>query len=637
MNSFIEIAPSMSNREETLNALLEEIAGISDKDYQIRIWIRGEGPECDDFDETVCRYFDEIDKLLNNKQDYNLLQNQFNLLSQFDHEFRAFCHNPPQKQCLPQFFIDTPEWTYITELGSKVLKAFNYKKTPTLLSEPEKKERRRERILKWLFREFKGLSDKEYQRRIWINAAGPEYDDFRESVTRYSSLSATFFKEYNYLEFSDFQFIAFKQFYDEFEKFWRNNNDPALFIDTPKWTKITEMAKDLLTVFQKQTTHAEEKDSLTNKQYAFYEYLRNIHHISDKDYQRKVWIRGEGPECDDFTETVCYNSLISKSIIAKHKDYNISKVQLNIVNNFYVEFKKFWENNDWPPDFIDTPEWTKVIEMAKDVLVAFNFQKQAPHIQIQEPLTDEQKSHILNLILRVIFRIGDKDYQRRVWIRGDGPEIDDFGQTVCYYSGLTDEVFENYKEYGISDIQLPVIKKFHDSFRNFSRDNNWPHLFIDTPEWTEITEMAKDTLQVFNCTKETLHLSIEESMKRNRIRKGILKQFLKDIQKISKKESEQQRWVLSESDDNILGAVDRYFKTIDEVLEDYRNYEISSQRLEVLKKFHVKFEKFWKGKDFPQMYMGSDEWFEITEMAKDLLTAFNYKKEGELTENGTIS
>jgi hypothetical protein len=36
------------------------------------------------------------------------------------------------------------------------------------------------------------------------------------------------------------------------------------------------------------------------------QHLKNIHHISDKEYQKRVWIRGEGPECDDFDETVNY-------------------------------------------------------------------------------------------------------------------------------------------------------------------------------------------------------------------------------------------------------------------------------------------------------------------------------------------
>ena len=33
--------------------------------------------------------------------------------------------------------------------------------------------------------------------------------------------------------------------------------------------------------------------------------LETIKDISDKEYQRRVWIEGRGPECHDFDEAVC--------------------------------------------------------------------------------------------------------------------------------------------------------------------------------------------------------------------------------------------------------------------------------------------------------------------------------------------
>jgi len=33
-----------------------------------------------------------------------------------------------------------------------------------------------------------------------------------------------------------------------------------------------------------------------DKKYILYEHLRNISHIASKEYQKRVWIRGEGPE-----------------------------------------------------------------------------------------------------------------------------------------------------------------------------------------------------------------------------------------------------------------------------------------------------------------------------------------------------
>ena len=116
-------------------------------------------------------------------------------------------------------------------------------------------------------------------------------------------------------------------------------------------------------------------------------------------------------------------------------------------------------------------------------------------------LTDEEKEYILNKFLKNISHISDKDYQRRVWIYGKGPECDDFDETCCHFFDDGDPVLEHYKDFWITESQYQILKKFRDKFEAFADDNNWPHEFIDTPEWNEITEMAKEVLQAFNYQK----------------------------------------------------------------------------------------------------------------------------------------
>ncbi len=118
-------------------------------------------------------------------------------------------------------------------------------------------------------------------------------------------------------------------------------------------------------------------------------------------------------------------------------------------------------------------------------------------------LTDELKRHILQQHLTTIYHISDKEYQRRIWIRGEGPEWDDFDETCCCFFGDLDidSVLENHKDFWMTDVQYEVLKKFRDEFRKFSDDNNLPQLFIDTPEWTTITLLAKKVLEVFNYRK----------------------------------------------------------------------------------------------------------------------------------------
>ncbi|VHO02395.1 hypothetical protein [Candidatus Rhabdochlamydia sp. T3358] len=116
------------DREQILISVLETIEGISDKEYQKRVWIRGVGPECDDFDETVCNFFGDGNPLIENYKDFGITESQYHLLVKFRDEFNDFCRGPALEYYLPQLFIDTPEWGKIMEMAKEVLKAFNFHK-----------------------------------------------------------------------------------------------------------------------------------------------------------------------------------------------------------------------------------------------------------------------------------------------------------------------------------------------------------------------------------------------------------------------------------------------------------------------------------------------------------------------------
>ena len=116
------------DRKQILVSCLETIKDISDKEYQKRVWIRGEGPEVDDFDETVCDFFGDGDPIIENYKDFEITDRQYHLLVKFRDEFDAFCRGPALEYYLPQLFIDTPEWEKITEMAKEVLKAFNFHK-----------------------------------------------------------------------------------------------------------------------------------------------------------------------------------------------------------------------------------------------------------------------------------------------------------------------------------------------------------------------------------------------------------------------------------------------------------------------------------------------------------------------------
>ena len=114
------------DNKEFVMGLLGTIKDISDKEYQRRVWIRGEGPEVDNFDETVCFFFDDVEEIMEKFRQYGLTKNQYQILKEFRDKFEDFVDN--RTHYLPEDFIDTPWWQKIMNLAADVLKAFDYKK-----------------------------------------------------------------------------------------------------------------------------------------------------------------------------------------------------------------------------------------------------------------------------------------------------------------------------------------------------------------------------------------------------------------------------------------------------------------------------------------------------------------------------
>ena len=118
-------------------------------------------------------------------------------------------------------------------------------------------------------------------------------------------------------------------------------------------------------------------------------------------------------------------------------------------------------------------------------------------------LTNEDRQHILKLFLENIARIGDKEYQKRVWIRGEGPEWDSFDETCCKFFDREEGLIENYKKFNITEEQLDMVKKFGEQLDSFSDYDYPPGEFINSPEWARIMEMAQEVLKAFSYRTKT--------------------------------------------------------------------------------------------------------------------------------------
>ena len=114
-------------KKGVLNRFLETISIISDKTFQERIWIKGLGSECSDFDETICDFFDNGEDIMSNSNKYNISNSQYQLLLILCKRIKKFSDNTPER-LEDKIIISDSEWYKIQEMAKEVLEAFNYKK-----------------------------------------------------------------------------------------------------------------------------------------------------------------------------------------------------------------------------------------------------------------------------------------------------------------------------------------------------------------------------------------------------------------------------------------------------------------------------------------------------------------------------
>jgi hypothetical protein len=105
--------------------------------------------------------------------------------------------------------------------------------------------------------------------------------------------------------------------------------------------------------------------------------LDRIFSVSSEDYQKRIWINCENPKIvDSIDETICDISLYRDLLeFDKYEGYDMTEDQKQILKNFFIEFDNFYLNNDInTPEFMDGDDWKHVMEVAKGVLKAFDFQ-----------------------------------------------------------------------------------------------------------------------------------------------------------------------------------------------------------------------------------------------------------------------
>lgn len=222
--------------------------------------------------------------------------------------------------------------------------------------------------------------------------------------------------------------------------------------------------------------------------------IKRISNAADREYQNRVWIKGAGPECDDYDDFINEFLHISEVVLDDYKNFYINENQCELLANFRraVDDFSFSEDDIWPQRFLRSLGWKRIMELAKEVLKGFGK---------EPPVLIRDKEKIMENFLKNIAHAADEEYQERVWVKEIGSERGNFYEFLneFYYEG--DDILENYKDFGVTDRQRNLLESLFIEIDSFYAPFPCEHhssVFLQTIEWKRVVIKAKEVLQAFN-------------------------------------------------------------------------------------------------------------------------------------------
>jgi hypothetical protein len=108
----------------------------------------------------------------------------------------------------------------------------------------------------------------------------------------------------------------------------------------------------------------------------------------------------------------------------------------------------------------------------------------------------------LRRILEATRDLADENYQQRVWVRGEGPEVDSSTEAICR---LVDDydlprfLAEAAKKAWLSKSQLTALERLDAALARDAGngENAEDAIRTQNPEWRKIRKLAKATLEAF--------------------------------------------------------------------------------------------------------------------------------------------
>ena len=109
----------MIEKEKWIKLIKEEIQEIADRDFQNRIWIKGQGPQDSSYVELMCRLFDDkhFDAFLKNSTTLELSKELLYKLLVLKEKLEKYQGKKKESQ-----IVNDPQWIKITVIAKEALK-----------------------------------------------------------------------------------------------------------------------------------------------------------------------------------------------------------------------------------------------------------------------------------------------------------------------------------------------------------------------------------------------------------------------------------------------------------------------------------------------------------------------------------
>jgi hypothetical protein len=149
------------------------------------------------------------------------------------------------------------------------------------------------------------------------------------------------------------------------------------------------------------------KYTITNRVQAIRDFAEQFICFANKAYQWRTWINAEGPECSSYEDDICNFCQAYEYYHSRLSEYELTETQKQAVEQLKSAIDYFLEHDQYKfdiPDFIEEPEWDKVVQSARKAVLEFRSYYDEPLLgSVMRPLITKKGAIINDFSIKVVF------------------------------------------------------------------------------------------------------------------------------------------------------------------------------------------------------------------------------------------